>query len=170
MTQLVLSSESVGKLNISGRRTSCRCHFKFLRTVGIIIRWQWKMLKDNTYQILLCQTVIGPVYCLMSLILFWMLLRVPVLIWLFCTDILHLYILYLYCTVLIDPEACERFLNFFVDKVTNTLAHILPPAFVPSVSAPCSAIFDQFEHVTLSCLHEIVGHLKPSGSCPSSVL
>lgn len=63
-----------------------------------------------------------------------------------------------------SPTVCENFLHFFIDKVSSTRALISPSAYDPSISVPCSDVFDQFEPVTLSFLQEIVGHLKPSGS------
>ncbi len=69
-------------------------------------------------------------------------------------------------TVYVDASSavCENFLHFFIDKVISTRAVISPPSNDPSVSVLCSAVFDKFELVTLSVLHDIVGHLKPSGS------
>ena len=55
-------------------------------------------------------------------------------------------------------------MHFFIDKVSCTRALIVPPAHNPSISVPCTAVFNQFEPVTLSFLQEIVGHVKPSGS------
>ena len=63
-----------------------------------------------------------------------------------------------------SPAVCENFLHFFIGKVASIRAQISPSAYDSSVSVPCSAVFDQFEHLTLSFLQEIVGHLKPSGS------
>ena len=63
-----------------------------------------------------------------------------------------------------SPAVCENFLHFFIGKVTSIQAQISPSAYDPSVSVPCSAVFNLFEPVTLSFLLEIVGHLKPSGS------
>ncbi len=69
-------------------------------------------------------------------------------------------------TVYVDASSavCENFLHFFIEKVISSRALISPPSNDPSVSVLCSAVFDKFELVTLSVLHEIVGHLKPSGS------
>uniref|UniRef100_A0A1A8P7L4 Uncharacterized protein n=1 Tax=Nothobranchius rachovii TaxID=451742 RepID=A0A1A8P7L4_9TELE len=66
----------------------------------------------------------------------------------------------------IEPslEACENLLLFFIEKVSSTRAQICPCAHDPSVVVSCSAVFDRFEPVTLSCLQETVGHLKPAGS------
>lgn len=41
---------------------------------------------------------------------------------------------------------------------------LLPPGFDPSVPVTSSAVFNQFEPVTLCFLHEIVCLLNPSGS------
>jgi len=59
---------------------------------------------------------------------------------------------------------CENFLCFFTDKVTSIRSQIAPAASDPSISVPCSAVFDHFEPVTFSFLEEVVGHLKPMGS------
>uniref|UniRef100_A0A8P4K1H9 Reverse transcriptase domain-containing protein n=1 Tax=Dicentrarchus labrax TaxID=13489 RepID=A0A8P4K1H9_DICLA len=63
-----------------------------------------------------------------------------------------------------SPAVCENFLHFFIDKVTSIRAQISPSVYDPSISVPCSAVFDHFEPVTFSFLQEVVGHLKPSGS------
>uniref|UniRef100_A0A8C6NJ32 Reverse transcriptase domain-containing protein n=1 Tax=Nothobranchius furzeri TaxID=105023 RepID=A0A8C6NJ32_NOTFU len=65
----------------------------------------------------------------------------------------------------IEPslEACENLLLFFIEKVSFTRAQICR-AHDPSVVVSCSAVFDRFEPVTLSCLQETVGHLKPARS------
>ncbi len=69
-------------------------------------------------------------------------------------------------TVYVDASSafCENFLHFFIDKFISTSAFISPPSNDPSVSVLCSAVFDKFELVTLSVLHDFFGHLKPSGS------
>uniref|UniRef100_A0A669CPU2 Reverse transcriptase domain-containing protein n=1 Tax=Oreochromis niloticus TaxID=8128 RepID=A0A669CPU2_ORENI len=56
------------------------------------------------------------------------------------------------------------FMCFFIEKVATTRALISSPESDPSVSIPCSAVFNQFEPVTLSYLEDVVGHLRPSGS------
>lgn len=63
-----------------------------------------------------------------------------------------------------STTVCENFMHFFIDKVSSVRALISPPAYDPSVSVPCTAVFNQFEPVTLSFLQEVVGRLKPSGS------
>ena len=63
-----------------------------------------------------------------------------------------------------SPAVCENFLHFFIDKVSSAKALISPSTNDPSISFTCSAVFDQFEPVTLSCLQETVGQLRPSGS------
>ncbi len=68
-----------------------------------------------------------------------------------------------------SPAVCEKFLHFFINKVASTRALIASPTSDPSVSVPCSAIFDRLEPVTLSLLQKIVGQLKPSGS-PNDVV
>ena len=59
-------------------------------------------------------------------------------------------------------EACEKHLNFFVDKVT--IIRVSSLVSYPSVSVPCSAVFHQFQPVTSNFLFEIADHLKPPGS------
>ena len=44
------------------------------------------------------------------------------------------------------------FLNYFNDQVTTTRALISAAASDPSLAVICSAVFDQFEPVTLSVL------------------
>lgn len=61
------------------------------------------------------------------------------------------------------PLLCVK-ICFFIDKVTSIRSQIAPSASDPSISVPCSAVFDHFEPVTFSFLEEVVGHLKPSGS------
>ncbi len=50
----------------------------------------------------------------------------------------------------VSPHACEIFLKFFVDKVIVIRADLIPPSTDPSIPATCSAVFDQFEPVSLS--------------------
>lgn len=68
-----------------------------------------------------------------------------------------------------SPAICETFLNFLIEKVSSSRTSITFPAYDPSILVPCSAIFDEFEPVTMSLLQEIVGHLKPSGSPSDAV-
>ena len=63
-----------------------------------------------------------------------------------------------------STAACEDFLYFFINKVNSARAQISAPANDPSVPAPCSAVFNQFESVGLSFVQEIVSKLKPTGS------
>ena len=67
-------------------------------------------------------------------------------------------------TVDVSPALRENFLHFFIDKVSSARALISLCPHDPSIYVPCSAVFNQFEPVTLSCLQEIVGHMKPLGS------
>ncbi len=148
MTQYVLSDVSAVGLDTNGNRTNCMCHFKSLGTVGVIIIKLWKMLKWIISLKLFCRTVT-------SLVLFKTIdsvIHVPQTV---CGDA--------------SSAVCENFLHFFIDKVTSTRALISPPSYDPSVSVLCSAVFDQFEPLTLSVLHEIVGHLKPSISLYDAV-
>lgn len=66
-------------------------------------------------------------------------------------------------------DVCEKFLHFFIDKVTTIRAQIPPSAYDPSIPVVCSAVFDKFEPVTLFGLQKIVGHMKPSGS-PNDII
>uniref|UniRef100_A0A3B5Q121 Reverse transcriptase domain-containing protein n=1 Tax=Xiphophorus maculatus TaxID=8083 RepID=A0A3B5Q121_XIPMA len=61
-------------------------------------------------------------------------------------------------------EVCEKFRVFFEDKVAGVRANIMCSASDPSVAVKCSTALSQFEPVTLSLIHETVGHLKASGS------
>jgi len=61
-----------------------------------------------------------------------------------------------------SSTACENFLSFL--KISLTWASISHAGCEPSVSVTWSAVFDQFELVSLSSLHEIVGYLQPAGS------
>lgn len=63
-----------------------------------------------------------------------------------------------------SPDMCNRFLNFFIDKVATARALISAPASNPSDFVPCTAMFEKFEPVSLLLLKDVVGHLKPSGS------
>uniref|UniRef100_A0A669DR24 Reverse transcriptase domain-containing protein n=1 Tax=Oreochromis niloticus TaxID=8128 RepID=A0A669DR24_ORENI len=56
------------------------------------------------------------------------------------------------------------FMCFFIEKVATTRALISSTESDPSVLIPCSAVFNQFEPVSLSYLEDVVGHLRPSGS------
>ncbi|XP_037548511.1 uncharacterized protein LOC119425058 [Nematolebias whitei] len=59
---------------------------------------------------------------------------------------------------------CDNFLSFFINKVSSIRALISPPSYDPSVSVTRSAVFSQFELVTLSSLTDITGRMKPAGS------
>ncbi len=65
-------------------------------------------------------------------------------------------------------ENCEKFLHFFKD-ITIIRAHISPPSYDPSTAVTCSAVFEQFEPVSLSQLKEIIGHMK-SSTYPTNVV
>uniref|UniRef100_A0A4W5LQJ5 Reverse transcriptase domain-containing protein n=1 Tax=Hucho hucho TaxID=62062 RepID=A0A4W5LQJ5_9TELE len=65
--------------------------------------------------------------------------------------------------------ACEKFLHFFVEKIATIRASISLPAFDPSISTVCAAVFIKFEPVSLSALNDIVTHLKPS-ICPADIV
>ena len=64
-----------------------------------------------------------------------------------------------------SPALCEK--CFF--QVSSARALIAPSTYDPSISFTCSAVFDQFEPVTLSCLQETVGQLRTSGSPNDSI-
>jgi len=57
---------------------------------------------------------------------------------------------------------CEKFLHFFVNKITTIRASISPPASDPSIFTECAAVFSEFEPVSIVALNDIVNHLKPS--------
>lgn len=61
-------------------------------------------------------------------------------------------------------ELCETFKSFFINKVADIRALISSPSYEPDISVTCSAVFDQFEPVSLSSLKDIIGHMKPAGS------
>ena len=65
-----------------------------------------------------------------------------------------------------STEVCEKFLCYFIDKISTIRASISPPSFDPSIDLTCTAVFQQFEPVSLSSLSDIVAQLKPS-SCPT---
>ena len=69
----------------------------------------------------------------------------------------------------LSTTVCENFQHFFINKVSFTKALISPPASDSLISVPCSAVFNQFEPVTLSFLQEIVVRFKPSGSPDDAV-
>ncbi|KAL6455414.1 hypothetical protein MHYP_G00361580 [Metynnis hypsauchen] len=61
-------------------------------------------------------------------------------------------------------ELCETFKSFFIKKVAGIRALISSPSYDPAISVTFSAVFDQFEPVSLSSLKDIIGHMKPAGS------
>lgn len=63
-----------------------------------------------------------------------------------------------------SDELCEGFLHFFLSKIESTRALICPPLSDPSIPVTPSAVFDQFNPVSLPFLEKIVGQMKPSGS------
>lgn len=64
----------------------------------------------------------------------------------------------------VSSEKCNNFLNFFIEKVVTTRALITAPDSDPYVCVPCTAIFTQFELVTLSFLEDVVRLIKPGVS------
>lgn len=64
----------------------------------------------------------------------------------------------------VSPDICNNFLSFFLEKVGTTRALITAPDSDPSVSDPRTAVFTQFDLVTLSTLEDVVRHIKPAGS------
>ncbi len=75
-------------------------------------------------------------------------------------------------TVLADASisTCESFLHFFVDKVTTVrqLARSTSNADLSTAPA-CSAVFDQFEPVSISALKKAVLQMNPT-NCPSDII
>lgn len=67
-------------------------------------------------------------------------------------------------TIEFSIDICEKFLDFFNSKVSNIRANILPSSLKFSISMYCSALFSQFEPVSLTSLTKIVSQLKPSTS------
>lgn len=64
----------------------------------------------------------------------------------------------------------ETFLNFFIGKkVSSSRASITYFAHDPSILNPCSAVFNEFEPITMYFLDQIVGHVKASGSPSDAV-
>ena len=59
---------------------------------------------------------------------------------------------------------CERFLNFFVDKVASAQALISCPSYDPSTPAAGDDHFDHLEPISLSFLTMVIDHLKRRGS------
>lgn len=68
-----------------------------------------------------------------------------------------------------SAETCEKFLDFFIDKIEAVRANILLPSTFSSISTECSAIFDQFESVSFDSLKETFVKMKPS-SCGMDVV
>lgn len=64
-----------------------------------------------------------------------------------------------------SPELCDNLLQFFLINKTVTTRTLIPtPASDPSDTAPCQAVFEKFEPVTLSIFEDAVGHIKSSVS------
>lgn len=62
------------------------------------------------------------------------------------------------------PEMCNILLHFLMDKVVTTGPLISAPAFEPSGSVPCLAVFDMFEPLSLLFLEDVVCHIKPGST------
>ncbi len=60
---------------------------------------------------------------------------------------------------------CENCLHFVVDKIAVVRAHISSPPVDSSITTMCSAVFNQFEPVSLSFLRDIVAKMKSSTFC-----
>ena len=61
-----------------------------------------------------------------------------------------------------SPTLCEKFLSFFNDKVLAIRSSPPPLTLDPAVSPVCSAVFEQFDLVSLPELSDVVKKLKPS--------
>lgn len=68
-----------------------------------------------------------------------------------------------------SPETCNSLLHFFYDKVATARALISTPASDTSGPAPCLAVFEKFEPLSLTALEDVVDQIKPSGSPCDSV-
>ena len=68
-----------------------------------------------------------------------------------------------------DSDTCEKFKNFFTDKITNIRALIpCTTSYYTEIHPPAST-FQSFLPVSSSVLSEAVSHLKPT-SCPSDII
>ncbi|XP_051939816.1 uncharacterized protein LOC127612987 [Hippocampus zosterae] len=63
-----------------------------------------------------------------------------------------------------SPEMCNRFLQFFIDKVSTARTRVSNTASDPSVHVPCSAVLNSFDTLSLALLKDVVRQTKPSGS------
>lgn len=67
-----------------------------------------------------------------------------------------------------SPELCNKFLQFFIDKVVTTRALIPTPASDSSGPFPCQFMFEKFD-IFLSLLEDVVAtlskHFKGGFSC-----
>lgn len=63
-----------------------------------------------------------------------------------------------------SPETCNSLLHFFFDKVATARALISTPASDTSDPAPCLAVFEKSEPLSLTALEDVVDQIKPSGS------
>lgn len=63
---------------------------------------------------------------------------------------------------------CENFLTFFIIKINDRVL-ITPPAHGPSVPPVWLTVLNQFNPVSLSHLHDIIIHLKPT-YCPLDIV
>ena len=68
-----------------------------------------------------------------------------------------------------DLDTCEKFKNFFTDKITNIRALIPRTTPYHTVIHPPASTFQIFSPVSSSLLSEVVSHLKPT-SCPSDII
>lgn len=89
--------------------------------------------KRNTSQTFFCQSAIDPV------------ISVKPLTWLLTPH-----------APPVSSAICEQFLQFFSSKVPISMALIRASAHDPSAFAPSSVLFNSFEPVTRSAIHEIV--------------
>lgn len=68
-----------------------------------------------------------------------------------------------------SPDVCEKFSQFFIGKIENIRAHILPSSENPSIIVTCPAVFNQFEPVSLSFIKDIIDQMK-SSACFTDVV
>ena len=68
-----------------------------------------------------------------------------------------------------STEICEKFLNFFIDKIDQIKFQISPPDSDPSVIELSPSCLEQFQAISSSQLSKVVSHMK-STSCHLDVL
>lgn len=63
----------------------------------------------------------------------------------------------------------QTYENHFIEKTEDARSSVQLPDYDPSAPSTCSAVFNQFEPVSLATLVEIVEHLK-STVCPQDII